>query len=178
MFNRASVTSRRAILGLVSVGVVVVAVAGFAAGYFASSPKAAIPDYNVDADNVAIQGYDTVAYFVDSKATKGKSEFEHSWQDARWQFASTTNRDLFAANPNRYAPQYGGYCSLGLAAGEYANGNPEAWSIVDGKLYLKKAKTKVEVAAKVVRFREGQTHFLRLSEYNWNKNREQLRDNR
>ena len=179
MFNRTSVTSRRAILGLVSVGVVVVvAVAGFAGGYFASSPKAAIPDYNVDADNVAIQGYDTVAYFVDGKATKGKSEFEHSWHDARWQFASTTNRDLFAANPDRYAPQYGGYCSLGLAAGEYANGNPEAWSIVDGKLYLKKAKTMDEAKAKVARWRAAQDYHLMLSDYNWEKNRDQLRDNR
>ncbi len=167
MFNRASVTSRRAIVGLVSVGVVVmVAIAGFVA----YSPKAAIPDYNVTADNVAIHGYDTVAYFVDGKATKGKSEFEHFWQDARWHFANATNRDMFTANPSRYAPQYGGYCAVGLAVGEYANSDPEAWSIVDGKLYLVKATKKVD------RWRKGKPYYLGASEYNWNNNRDQLRN--
>ena len=81
-------------------------------------------------------------------------------------------RALFTANPTRYAPRYGGYCSLGLAAGEYAIGDPEAWSIVDGKLYLTKATKFVEP------WREGQKAFIRHSEYNWKKNRDQLRDNR
>ena len=168
MFNRASVTSRRAILSIVSVGVIVVA----AAGFFAFSPKAEIPAYNIDSANVAIHGYDTVAYFTEGKATKGKSEFEHQWQDARWHFSSTTNRDLFAANPVRYAPQYGGYCSLGLAVGEYANGDPEAWSIVDGKLYLVKT-----TGERVDRWRKGKPYYLGASEYNWNNNRDQLRNN-
>ncbi len=174
MFNRTSVTSRRVILGLVSVGVVlVVAMAGFVA----FSPKAEIPRYDVDSNNVALNGYDTVAYFVDGKATKGKSEFEHLWQDARWHFANATNRDMFSANPNRFAPQYGGYCSVGLAAGEYSKANPEAWSIVDGKLYLRKAKTK-EIKAKVARLRAGKDYYIRSADYNWSKNRDQLRDNR
>jgi len=147
------------------------------AGFVAFSPKAEIPKYNVDSDNVALNGYDTVAYFVDGKATKGKSEFEHRWQDARWHFANATNRDMFSANPTRFAPQYGGYCSLGLAVGEYAKANPEAWSVVDGKLYLLKAKTKAEIKAKIARWREGKSYYLRASEYNWNKNRDQLRKN-
>ena len=172
MFERTSITSRRAILGLVSVGVVVVAAAGFTAGFFASSLKAKIPDFNVTADNVAIRGYDTVAYFVDGKATNGKSEFEHLWQDVRWHFANATNRDMFATNPTRYAPKYGGYCSVGLAVGEFANADPENWTIVDGKLYLIKSKSSVD------RWRKGKEYYLRSSENNWKKNRDQLRDNR
>jgi YHS domain-containing protein len=58
---------------------------------------------------VAIKGYDTVAYFTEGGAIKGKKEFEFKWQGARWRFASATNRDLFAANPERYAPKYGGF---------------------------------------------------------------------
>ena len=58
---------------------------------------------------IAIKGYDTVAYHTENRAEKGKSEFSHEWNDAKWLFASAGNRDLFASNPERYAPQYGGY---------------------------------------------------------------------
>ena len=58
---------------------------------------------------VAIKGYDAVAYFTENRAVKGRSEFSHKWNDARWYFASAANRDLFAADPERFAPQYGGY---------------------------------------------------------------------
>ncbi len=167
MADRASATSRRAILGLVSVGVIVVA----AAGFFAFSPKAAIPDYNVNTGNVAIHGYDTVAYFTDGKPTKGKAEFEQVWEEARWHFASATNRDLFTANPGRYAPKYGGYCAGGLATGEYADIDPEAWTIVDGKLYLNKTKELREV------WRKAPRAHIEYADYNWEKNRAQFRNN-
>jgi YHS domain-containing protein len=58
---------------------------------------------------VAIKGYDPVAYFTEGQAVKGKKEFEYEWQDAKWRFSSAENRDLFAANPEKYAPQYGGF---------------------------------------------------------------------
>ena len=58
---------------------------------------------------VAIKGYDTVAYHSEGRAVKGKSKFSHKWNDAKWYFSSAGNRDLFAAEPERYAPQYGGY---------------------------------------------------------------------
>jgi hypothetical protein len=64
---------------------------------------------NTDAVGVAIKGYDTVAYFTDGRAEKGNPEFETLWQDARWHFASAEHRDMFKADPERYAPQYGGY---------------------------------------------------------------------
>ena len=58
---------------------------------------------------IAIHGYDTVAYHTENRAVKGKKEFSHEWNDAEWHFASAENRDLFAADPDRYAPQYGGF---------------------------------------------------------------------
>lgn len=58
---------------------------------------------------VAIKGYDTVAYHTEGRPVKGKREFSHKWNDAKWYFSSTGNRNLFAADPERYAPQYGGY---------------------------------------------------------------------
>jgi len=90
---------------------------------------------------VAIEGYDTVAYFTDAKATKGSEEFSYDWLDATWLFSSAEHRDLFAKQPVKYAPQYGGHCALGTAFGEStANIDPEAWSIVEGKLYLQYSK--------------------------------------
>jgi hypothetical protein len=98
---------------------------------------AAFAKVNAGTDGVAIHGFDVVAYFLEGRAVRGTSEFEHSWQDAKWQFSSSANKDLFATNPERYAPQYGGYCAACLALdGELADANPKAWTIVDGKLYL------------------------------------------
>jgi YHS domain-containing protein len=88
-------------------------------------------------DGVAIDGTDTVAYFTQGKPVAGSAEFTHDWQGATWQFASAENRDLFAADPTAYAPQYGGYCAW--AVGEknsLASTEPERWAIVDDKLYL------------------------------------------
>jgi hypothetical protein len=90
---------------------------------------------------VAIEGYDTVAYFTDAQATKGSEDFTYDWLGATWLFASAEHRDLFAEQPVRYAPQYGGHCALGTAFGESTvNIDPEAWSIVDGQLYLQYSK--------------------------------------
>jgi len=89
-----------------------------------------------DADHVAIQGYDPVAYFTDGKAIKGSSRYAYSWDDARWQFASPAHRQMFAADPDRYAPQFGGFCAGALANGVLVPANPQTWAIVDGKLYM------------------------------------------
>ncbi len=97
-----------------------------------SSPK----KVNVDSDNVAIKGYDTVAYFTEAQPTKGKPEFAFAWNDAQWRFASASHRDMFASDPERYAPKFGQFCSMGLVVGKRAIADPEVWKIVDGKLYL------------------------------------------
>ncbi len=84
----------------------------------------------------AIYGYDPVAYFTESKAVKGDKKFTHTWNTATWYFASQQNLDAFKANPEKFAPQYGGYCAFGLADGHKAPTDPEAWTIVNSKLYL------------------------------------------
>ena len=90
----------------------------------------------VGAEHIAIQGYDTVAYFTDGKATKGDSSFEYVWGDAKWRFASLAHRDMFIADPDLYAPQFGGFCAGAVIDGVLVPANPEAWTIVDGKLYM------------------------------------------
>ena len=75
---------------------------------FASSGMA-FEEVNKTFFGVAIKGYDTVAYHTEGRAVKGKSKFSHKWNDAKWYFSSAGNRGLFAAEPERYAPQYGGY---------------------------------------------------------------------
>jgi YHS domain-containing protein len=87
--------------------------------------------------NVAIKGYDTVAYFTQHEAVEGSPQFTYDWLGATWQFASAENRDLFAKEPAKYAPQYGGYCADGVSFGTVTtNIDPKAWRIIDGKLYI------------------------------------------
>ena len=86
--------------------------------------------------NDAIKGYDPVAYFTEGRPVKGSGEFEYEWMGADWRFASAENRNAFAADPEKYAPQYGGYCAYAVSQGTTADIDPEAWKIVDGRLYL------------------------------------------
>lgn len=85
---------------------------------------------------VAIGGYDPVAYFDQGKAVEGSKEHTFEWRGATWRFATAAHRDQFAKEPERYAPRYGGYCAWAVGHGYTAPGDPQAWSIVDGKLYL------------------------------------------
>lgn len=87
-------------------------------------------------DGIAIDGSDPVAYFTQSKPVAGDADITHDWNGATWRFASRENRDTFAADPAAYAPQYGGYCAYAVSEGNIASTIPEAWKIVDGKLYL------------------------------------------
>lgn len=84
----------------------------------------------------AIRGYDPVAYFTQGKPVKGSSDYEYEWKGATWRFSSAEHRDAFKANPEKYAPQYGGHCAWAVSQGYTASTVPEAWRIVDGKLYL------------------------------------------
>ena len=84
----------------------------------------------------AIKGYDAVAYFVDKKALKGSPAHSVTWQGATWYFATPANRDAFRAEPEKYAPQFGGYCAFGVAHGYAPQTDPTAFAVVDGKLYL------------------------------------------
>jgi enamine deaminase RidA (YjgF/YER057c/UK114 family) len=98
-----------------------------------------VPAARSEEPRLSISGYDPVAYFTDGKPAQGKAEFEYLWHKLRWRFASDAHRQSFAKDPDRYTPQYDGYCAMGAAAGEAAHKDtvdPEAWAIVDGKLYL------------------------------------------
>lgn len=90
--------------------------------------------YNTD--DIAINGYDPVAYFLQDIPVEGQLDYAVNWNDAVWLFSSPENMILFEANPEAYAPQFGGYCALALSKGALASTVPEAWTIVDGKLYL------------------------------------------
>ena len=85
---------------------------------------------------IAIRGYDTVAYFTQNQAVKGSDKFATQWQGATWQFSSQEHLDLFTANPEKYAPQYGGYCALGVVRGHLVKIEGESWTIFENKLYL------------------------------------------
>jgi YHS domain-containing protein len=94
--------------------------------------RAQIPIYSTD--QVAINGYDVVAYFLKEKALKGKLEYSYRWQGVDWLFSSEQHRYLFAKSPQSYQPMFGGFCGLGAAHGALVPSNPEAWTIHDGKL--------------------------------------------
>ena len=87
-------------------------------------------------DSLAIRGFDPVAYFTEGAPVQGSSEYTMDWKGATWQFASEENKQLFANNPEEFAPQYGGYCAFAVANGSLVSIDPDAWSIADGKLYL------------------------------------------
>lgn len=86
--------------------------------------------------NVAIDGYDTVAYFEGGRPVQGSSKFQIEWQGAKWRFTSAEHRDRFQQEPEKYAPRYGGYCAYQVAMGELVGADAEIWRIEDGKLYL------------------------------------------
>lgn len=94
------------------------------------------PGVNTDRSSLAVRGYDVVAYVTRGAPTKGRAEFEFRWQNAVWRFESADHRDRFAQAPERYAPQFGGYCAWAVSRGYTADIDPEAWRIVEGKLYL------------------------------------------
>ena len=84
----------------------------------------------------AIRGYDPVAYFTDKAPVKGNKSLRYNFKGADWVFASEENRQLFIDDPEKYAPQYGGWCAYAMGRGYFAKTDPDAWTIEDGKLYL------------------------------------------
>ena len=105
---------------------------------FAASP---VDPINKDRQGVALKGYDATAYFQQSKPVKGSPEFKYYWAGAQWHFESAESRDLFKAAPDKYVPRYGGYCSWAVSNNYTADADPEAWKIIDGKLYLNYSKS-------------------------------------
>ena len=114
-----------------------------AAALFASTVACAAPPVNTlkaglfgGRTDTAILGYDPVAYFTDGKPAKGQEAFVFEWMGAKWKFASQAHLDLFKTSPEKYAPQYGGYCAYGVSQDNLVGIEPEKFKILDGKLYL------------------------------------------
>jgi enamine deaminase RidA (YjgF/YER057c/UK114 family) len=131
-----------------------------ALAFLASSASVA----RADEPRVSISGYDPVAYFTDGKPVLGKAEFESVWHKLRWRFASGEHRDLFIKDPQRYAPQYDGYCAMGAAdqaAAHKDTVDPEAWAIVDGKLYL------VHNSYWLEKWREKAKEYIKQADKDW-----------
>jgi hypothetical protein len=85
---------------------------------------------------LAIRGYDAVAYFADGRPRQGLPEIAYEWDEQQYRFATAAHRELFKADPVRYAPQFANYCAISLGKGELVVADPESWLINDGKLYL------------------------------------------
>ena len=117
-----------------------------------------------DEARLSIGGYDPVAYFTDGKPIQGKPDLETLWHRLRWRFASVSHRDLFVKDPDRYAPQYDGYCAMGAsgdAAAHKDTVDPEAWAIVDGKLYLTHTKYSLQ------QWREKAAEHIKQADRDW-----------
>jgi YHS domain-containing protein len=118
---------------------------------------------NRSSEGVAIEGYDPVAYFTDSKPVKGSPQFTYQWQGAVWHFASAQHRDAFAKSPESYAPQYGGYCAYGVSQGHTAPVDPTAWKIINSRLYLNYNKEVQEL------FLKDPSSAIEKADQNWPK---------
>ena len=123
-----------------------------------------VPAARSEETKLSISGYDTVAYFTDGKPVQGKTGFEYVWHRLRWRFASGEHRDLFVKDPDRYSPQYDGYCAMGTSNDAEAHKDtvdPEAWAIVDGKLYLTHNQYWLQV------WREKAEEYIRRGDASW-----------
>ena len=124
-----------------------------------------MPAARSEEPKLSISGYDPVAYFTDGKPVQGKSEFEDLWHKLRWRFANNEHRELFVKDPDRYAPQYDGYCAMGVAeSGGVSHKDtvdPEAWAIVDGKLYLTHMRQGMDA------WRENPAQYVKQADENW-----------
>jgi YHS domain-containing protein len=109
----------------------------------------------------AIKGYDPVAYFTDNKAIEGKSDFQSQLNGATYYFASKEHKGLFDANPEKYLPQFGGYCAYGVSIDKTVNIDPTAFQIIDGKLYLQYSKDILN------KFNQDPSGNLQKAQANW-----------
>jgi YHS domain-containing protein len=139
-------------------------VAVFLCGFHGVGQAAETPVYTGTFSDQAVSGYDTVAYFKEGKPVKGSDKFVTDYKGAKWLFSNPENLAAFKAAPEKFAPQYGGYCSY--AVGEkntLASADPEAWKIIDGKLYLNYDK---DIQAL---WQKDTAGFIKKADANWPK---------
>lgn len=106
----------------------------------AVTAHAADPIYTGFLSNTAVGGYDVTTFWDETARERGplRGDSDHSteWMGATWKFTSAENLSRFVADPERFAPEYGGYCAWAAAMGDLAKGDPKHWAIHDGELYL------------------------------------------
>jgi YHS domain-containing protein len=141
-----------AVLSAIAVGIFCVAAPASAQ----TRQRVALNDMGYMAD-----GYDTVAYFTQSKAVKGDPRYTVEHSGAKFMFASQQDMDLFKANPAQYTPQYGGHCSTNMAQGKLVKGDPQQFFIHEGRLYLQASD------AGNTAFRQKPAELVRMAETNW-----------
>ncbi|MEM6712883.1 MAG: YHS domain-containing (seleno)protein [Pseudomonadota bacterium] len=122
--------SRRGVLRIFALGATAIA----ASVITARTARATI--FTGYIEGTAVGGYDSVAYHTQGEAIPGSDAITLEYQGATWRFASEENKALFEANPTAYSPEYGGHCAWAMAQGYLAQGDPEVWRIVDGRLFL------------------------------------------
>ncbi|MEE4300480.1 MAG: YHS domain-containing (seleno)protein [Pseudomonadales bacterium] len=137
------------------------AFAAIAAFLLSASAFADPPVYTGLFSSRAVSGYDTVAYFTEGRPVKGERRFSTEYEGATWLFSSAENLARFEADPEAYAPQYGGYCAWAVSQGYTASGDPDNWAIEDGKLYLNYDD---DVQAT---WNEDRAGFIELADENW-----------
>jgi YHS domain-containing protein len=130
-------------------------------GVSACKKTTPLSEINVTAGSIAIKGYDPVAYFTEMKPVKGSPEFEYTWKGALWLFSSATHRDMFKAEPEKYAPRYGGYCAYAVSQGRIADIDPDAWTIYRGRLYLNLNKDVQKL------WEKDKPGYIRKADENW-----------
>jgi YHS domain-containing protein len=123
-------------------------------------------EINTDATGFVIRGYDPVAYFTEGRPVPGRADLSADYKGGKYLFATEANRDMFKANPEKYVPQYGGYCAYGVAVGKKFDIDPSSWRIVDGKLYFNLNPVILEKWTSDVK------GYIRKSEENWPQIRE------
>lgn len=139
-------TSKNHVSRLISVTILLLSI------IFVSTVHAAKPVYSGGRDRAAIRGYDPVSYFTERMPVKGSKEFVLKHKGAKWMFSSEHNLKLFEMNPEKYSPQYGGYCAYAVSNGSTASIKPEYFTIHEGKLYLNYSKS---VLSKWVKDKDG-----------------------
>ena len=112
---------------------------------------------------LAVHGYDVVSFFTQAKPTLGNSKFDETYQDVTYRFSSEENLMTFKSNPVKYAPQFGGYCAFGAALGKKFDGDPQSWTVTNGKLYL---NLNPDIQEK---FSKDVPGFIAKAEANWKK---------
>lgn len=141
----------------------IVALILFTTGCASTQPSKTEYRVYVDDNNVILQGYDAVAFFTEGRAVPGASTHNSEYHGAVYHFANATNKERFDADPERYKPQFGGYCSMAMAMGKFEPGDATMWSIVDGRLVVQRnAKAKAM-------WNKNPRYNLRAADDNWNK---------